>query len=775
MKKPQGWSAASPALALSLALAGCAVDRIRGDAEQLVAQGDYEQAVQMLETGSAEYPDSAQLRGRLLVVRSQAVTQLTEQARVAEAAGDLDRAQKLLERARPFDSSGQRVSTMLADVTVLRRQADALQRAEELAGQGQVDAALKLANDALKDNRRHPGLLALQRRLAVDQRQAQVRASQKGLVETRPITLDFRDANLRNVLDVVSRNSGINFVLDKDIRGDQRVTVFAKDVRFEDALDMVLNTSQLARKVLDSKTILIYPNTADKQREHQEQLVKVFYLTNGDPKGAAAFLKANMKIREPYVDEHNKLLSLHDSLENIQLAERLLTLFDNPEPEVLLDAEVLEVNADRLTELGVSLPTQITLTPLSLPGTGTGTGGGLTLGSFPLGRSNFGIGIPPTTINFRREVGDVNTLANPRIRTRSGEKAKVLIGDKIPIITTTTTPGVAGFVSESVNYQDVGIKLDVEPTVYPDDDVSIRLNLEVSSLGAQTKTASGTVAYQISTRDASTLLRLHDGETQLLAGLISSAERSSAARFPGLGDIPVLGRLFSDQTDSHSRTELVLAITPHIVRSQPHLDAADAEAWVGTDAYQRLKPVGGRFDTAEAPTAVTRSPATAPATAPAHPAASATGPAPAGAGKPALESVAPGSAPVVSWSAPAGVQAGQVFDVQLQLRTGVPIGTLGLSIRYPSELLGLVGFTGSPDMPEAPAQGSPAAHNEPDGVGVIDLQRMVSAASAVPLSLVRLQFKALKAGDAQVAVKTAPADANVSVVAPAALSLKVEP
>src|SRR5262249_35024988 len=160
-------------------------------------------------------------------------------------------------------------------------------------------------------------------------------------------------------------------------------------------------------------------------------------------------------------------------------------------------------------------------------------------------------------------------------------------GDRIPIITTTTTPGVAGFVSESVNYQDVGIKLEVEPTVYPDDDVAIRLNLEVSALGDQIKSASGTIAYQISTRDASTVLRLHDGETQLLAGLIGSADRTSASRLPGLGDLPVLGRLFSDQSDNHTRTELVLSITPHIVRGQPHLDAAEAEAWVGTEAVQR--------------------------------------------------------------------------------------------------------------------------------------------------------------------------------------------
>ncbi len=756
-------------LACALVLAGCAVDRIRDDAEQLAAHGDYEHAVQALETGVAKYPDSAQLRGRLLLARAQALNQLVEQSRSAEAAGNLDLAEKALRRAQVFDSSGQRASALLADLNVRRRQTAAIDQASELSSAGQVDAALKLVNDALKDNRRNPDLLALQHRLAVDQRQAQVRAMQRGLAPTKPISLDFHDANIRSVLDVVSRTSGINFVLDKDIR-DQRVTVYASSVRFDDALDMILTTSQLSRKVLDSKTILIYPNSPEKQREHQEQLVKAFYLANGDAKGAAAFLKASMKLRDPYVDDRHHLLVLHDSLENIQLAERLITLFDNPDAEVLIEAEVLEVSADRLTELGVSLPSSVSLTPLTLAG-----GTNLTLGSFPLHRDNIGVSLGSASINAQRKIGDVQTLANPKLRTRSGEKAKILIGDKIPIITATTTPGASGFVSESVSYQDVGIKLEVEPEVFPDDDVAIRLNLEVSALGTQTKTASGTVAYQISTRDASTVLRLHDGETQLLAGLISTDEQNNTAGLPGLADIPLLGRLFSDQTNSHSKTELVLSITPHIVRSQPHLDATESEAWVGTDMFQRLKPVGGRFDNegqgAAAPAAAAGS------RRPAAPAAPTGASSAAGLGAHVGEPVAvPAGAPaVISWAAPSTVKVGEVFDVQLQLRTGISLGSLALKLQYPNALLGLVGFSNSMDMPEAGGDGAPAVHADPQGVGVVDLQRVVSNPSSGPLSLVRVQFKALKEGDAPLSIQSTPTDPLISVASPTPWKLKVEP
>ena len=405
--------------------------------------------------------------------------------------------------------------------------------------------------NALKNNPRHAGLLAAQRRIEITLRQAQVAASESVLSEKRPISLDFRDASLRTVLDVVSRNSGINFVLDRDIRPDIQVTIFLRQARLEDALDLIVGTNQLAKKVVDGKTVVIYPNTPEKQREYQEQIVRVFYLASTEAKGAAAFLKAMLRIRDPFVDDRTNMLALRDSQENIQLAERLVALYDTADPEVLLEAEVLEVSSSRLTELGIKYPDHFILTPLPPPGQS-----GLTLGNIQnIGPDRIGLTIPSLLVNLKREVGDFTTLANPRIRARNKEKARVLIGDKLPIITTTMATG--GFVADSVSYLDVGLKLEVEPTIYPDDEVAIRINLEVSNPGNAVRTSSGTLAYQITTRNATTVLRLRDGETQLLAGLIGKDDRTNSSRVPGLGDIPVLGRLFSTQTDDNKRTELV--------------------------------------------------------------------------------------------------------------------------------------------------------------------------------------------------------------------------
>jgi general secretion pathway protein D len=188
---------------------------------------------------------------------------------------------------------------------------------------------------------------------------------------------------------------------------------------------------------------------------------------------------------------------------------------------------------------------------------------------------------PLFALNLRDQIGRNNILANPRIRVKNREKARIHIGDKVPVIT--TTAGATGFVSESVNYLDVGLKLDVEPQVYLEDDVGIKIGLEVSSVSNQIKTSSGTLAYQLGTRNATTTLRLHDGETQVLAGLISNEDRRNSTEVPGLASLPIAGRLFQNREDTANKTEVVLLITPHVVRNIERPDARLEEFNSGTE------------------------------------------------------------------------------------------------------------------------------------------------------------------------------------------------
>ncbi len=582
-------------LALVLpALLGCAQERIREEALGRYRSGAYEEAVGTLEAGVKSYPDSTLLRAGLIGTRAQSVALLLNQAAAQRAGGRTEEARRMLQRALALEPGQERALALLAELETDARQAQALQESQALEKAGQATEALRLVEEALKGNPRQADLLAVQRRLEMAQRQLQTTARQ-GLAERRPVSLDFRETSLRTVLDVVSRNSGINFILDKDIPKDTQVTLLLRSAPVEEVLDLLTSTHQLAKKVIDAKTVFIYPNTPEKQREHREQVVKVFHLANGDPKGAAAFLKSMLTLREPFVDERSGMLAIRDSAETVQLAERLVALFDNSEPEVMLEVEVLEIRSSRLTELGVKFPDTFGLTVLPPAGAE-----GLTLGNLAgLNRDRLGLSLGGVSVNLRRDTGDFNTLANPKIRVKNKEKARVLIGDKVPVITATTSTG--GFVSDSVSYIDVGLKLDVEPTVYADDEVAIRVALEVSSLAREIKTNSGSLAYQIGTRNAATLLRLRDGQTQLLAGLISTEDRNDAGRVPGLGDLPLVGRLFSSHRDATQRTELVLSITPRVVRNLRRPDVNQSELWVGTESSPRMRPVGGLRVTSSAP------------------------------------------------------------------------------------------------------------------------------------------------------------------------------
>ena len=275
-----------------------------------------------------------------------------------------------------------------------------------------------------------------------------------------------------------------------------------------------------------------------------------------------------------------------------------LTEFATSLPQ-LVTGEVLEVSRSRLQELGIEYPSRIALNSL-IPITTVTSGAGiaasstvntatqLTLeGLLNNNKSRFDVS-PNPAVNFRKINGDVNLLSNPRIRVKNNEKAKILVGDKVPIITTTSTANVG--ISENVQYVDVGLKLDVEPRITLDDFVNIRIGLEVSSLGERTTTRNGATVFTIGTRNANTVLRLKNGETQVLAGLILDDERKNASKVPGLGDIPILGRLFANQEDRKSKTEIVLAITPRIIVNISQPKAELSEYWSGTESLITDKP-----------------------------------------------------------------------------------------------------------------------------------------------------------------------------------------
>jgi general secretion pathway protein D len=401
----------------------------------------------------------------------------------------------------------------------------------------------------------------------------------------KPISLEFRDAPLKSVFEALARTTGINFVLDKDLNAEAKVTVFVRDTSVDEVIRLILVTNQLERKLLNENSVLIYPNVPAKIKDYQELEVRSFFLANADVKQALNLVKTVAKSRDLFMDEKLNLLVVRDSPDALRLIERLLESLDLAEPEVMLEVEILEVSRNRLTELGLRFPDQVGYGRLAEDGTvAAGVANLRNLG----GLTTFVLN-PALILNLRDEDGDTSLLANPRIRVKNKEKAKIHIGDKLPVFTTTSTANVG--VSASVNYLDVGLKLDVEPSVYLHDEVGIRVGLEVSRVVQQIAGPQGAVAYQIGTRSAATVLRLKNGETQVLAGLINDEERASANKLPGLSRIPILGRLFSNNRDDRNKTEIVLLITPRVLRNLEPPLAATRNLKAGTEGAVGATPL----------------------------------------------------------------------------------------------------------------------------------------------------------------------------------------
>ncbi len=408
------------------------------------------------------------------------------------------------------------------------------------------------------------------------------------------MTLEFRDAPLRSVFDFLGKVSGLNFVFDKEVDPALRATISVRDTSIEEAIAMLLGANQLEQSVTSDKSITIYPNTPQKVKDYQQLVVRTFFLANADVKTVAFSIKTLLKAKDVVTDERLGIIMLRDTPEMVRMAERIINVQDLADPEVMLEVEVLEVKRTRLMELGIRWPDQASLT---LAGTAANGLGGLKVADLRrINGENINLGIGGVTLNANKTDSDSNILANPRIRVRNKEKAKILIGDRVPVITVTTNNGVS---SDSVNYIDVGLKLDVEPNVYLDDEVAIKVNLEVSNVVKEVISKTGTQAYQIGTRSASTVLRLKDGETQVLAGLISDEDRGTANKVPGVGELPVLNRLFGSQKDDAMRSEIVLSITPRLLRSIRRPDLMTAEFNSGTEAA-----VGGRGSVGGSPEAI---------------------------------------------------------------------------------------------------------------------------------------------------------------------------
>ncbi|MBL8326103.1 MAG: secretion protein, partial [Rubrivivax sp.] len=546
-----------------------------------LAAGQREQGLRQLQEAAASDPQNPRYRLDLLNAQAGIARELVARADEARGAGDSAQARLLYQQALKASPGLDRALVGLAGLeqdAVITRWLD---QARALLKDQKHEAAQEQVTRALAVNGTHAAALQLKREIAAQlDQQAAARQAQRAAasVMRRPVSLQFRDANLRMVFEALARTTGLNVVLDRDVKPDLKTTIFVKDAAVEDAVDLILLQNQLDKKVLNGSTLFVYPATAAKQKEYQDLLVRTFHIASGDAKHIHGVLKTVLKLKDVMIDEKNGTLVIRDTPDAIAVAAKVIAAQDVADAEVMLEVEVLEVSRDRLSNLGVKFPEGIGLA------TPTDANGQLTLGTLRnLTRDNLLASGLSAGVNFRLQDTDANLLSSPRLRARNKEKARVLIGDRVPIITNTVTPVTTGgsVVTGTVQYQEVGLKLDFEPQVYNEHEVGIRVSLEVSSITREIAGPSGSLAYQIGTRNAATALRLRDGETQVLAGLISDDERNTAAKLPGLGHLPMVGTLFGNNTGSGSKKEIMLSITPRIIRPPAAASAETHEVYSG--------------------------------------------------------------------------------------------------------------------------------------------------------------------------------------------------
>jgi general secretion pathway protein D len=678
-----GWGSLAGALIL---LVGCSAQMHHRNGMNALERHDYAAAVTELQKAAELSPGDLPYRRDWLRAREGATDKLLV---AAQTATDNDRA--LAERhyrtILQYEHDNARALAGLERLANLARADRDAEAARTALNTGDMAKAAELVARALKGAPAHAGAAAIKQEIDAMHAQELMLEPSLSAMYSKPINLEFRDASIRTVFDALSRSTGINFIFDREVKTDQRTTVYLKQTSLNDAINVILSTGQLEKKVLNSSSVLIYPNSPAKLREYQDLIVRAFYLANVEAKQSAAMLKTVLKIKDAFVDDKYNMIVLRESPETIALAEKLIRLHDLEEPEVMLEVEVLEINRSRLLNAGIQWNSAFTVTPLGTTSNSGGTNGATTatmrLSDLRNLTSNMlGITAPSATINLQKNDGDANLLANPRIRVRDREKAKVMIGDKVPVVTTTTTNT---FVTENIQYLDVGLKLEVEPDIHLRDEVGLKISLEVSSLVSSVKTNNGSSAYQIGTRNFSSMLRLKDGETQILAGLISDEDRSSASRIPLLGDMPILGRLFGSQNDNRQKTEIVLSITPHLVRNMQRKDPSLESFWSGTESAIRSRPLflremkpaqGGE---ASAPTG-----SNAPGAGAGQPTQSPRTPQPVVASPP--------GAPKIRWSGPAKAKAGDVIELALDFDSSDPLRAASLQLAFSPAEFELVGI-----------------------------------------------------------------------------------
>ena len=415
------------------------------------------------------------------------------------------------------------------------------------------------------------------------------------LSDSTPFNIKLGDVEMKTLFRFLQRQSGVKFLFDESFQS-KRITVDMENVRFKEAVEKILLQTKCFYKIIDEKTVIIVPNTPAKRREYDEQVMRTFFLSNADAEAVQKNITAITGIKTVSINAARNSLTLRDTKELVDLAAKLLQSLDKPRAEVLVDVEITEVNRSRLKKYGIELSqyeVQETFAPGVTPKSGESV---LVRGNRfrSINSSDFLFSVPSLAYKLLQEDGTSKIKAKPQLRIMDQEKAKISLGDKVPIPTTTFVPNYGQSTSTSLNQnpitsyqlQEVGISIEISPRIHHDGWITLQLDFQFTFI---TDPGSATVPPSLGNRSVSTLIRLRDNETGLLAGLLRDQERNTMRGFPGLSQLPILKHLFSSNEEDVDQTDIILTLTPRIIRF-PEIDENDlATYWVGTEENLGLK------------------------------------------------------------------------------------------------------------------------------------------------------------------------------------------
>ncbi len=566
---------------------------------QLAEKGDWDGAVAAYREALKKGPFDPDVKERLAQAKTRAAEKHYAEGRQHLKENRVPEAVHAFKQALGLDPNRTEHQAAVSDAFRLKDAREQVQAADKLKALGRLDEALAAYEQAVQLD---PNLTQALDGITTVMEQQKGESSFGG--STQPVTLRFQNAKLKEVFEILARSGGLNVILDKEVKDDP-ITIFIKDTPFPDALNLILSTNGLFAKRIGPDTLLISPNTKPKQDQYQDLLIRTFYFSNAKAKEMVNLIRTMLESKRVYVNEPLNALVIRDSPEKLKLAERIIHANDRREAEVELDLEVLEINRTKNLKYGFSFGKSGGAA--AVPGTGGSVTGSNSTFSYQqltgIGPASYIFSIPTSVlVDFFKQDSDAKTLAAPKLRVLNTKQASVNIGEKQPILLSTTNvlPGQAatGAVPTtstvtSIEFKDTGVKLSVEPVIHLNDELTLKLKIEVTRIGdLVTLQANPLITqFRFGTRMAETTLNMKNDESVVLAGLIQDEERKTRVTVPGLGDIPVLGHLFSSMTTENITTEVILTITPRIVRNV-NLPSVDAQAtWSGTEANFATAPM----------------------------------------------------------------------------------------------------------------------------------------------------------------------------------------